>query len=49
MTRLMNATFTPDNLEVKAAISKVETDMFEADLAHRQAYARLTALMNPQR
>ena len=49
MTRLMDASFTPDNLEVKAAISKVETDMLEADLAHRQAYARLKALMNPQR
>jgi outer membrane protein len=47
--RLMNLSLTPGSLEVKAARAKVETEMLEADLAHRQAYARLKALMGPQR
>jgi hypothetical protein len=33
---------------MKAARGKVETELLEADLAHRQAYARLKALAGPQ-
>jgi hypothetical protein len=31
----------------KAARAKVEVEMLEADLEHRQAFARLQALMGP--
>jgi outer membrane protein len=44
---LMNASSTPESIEVKAARAKVEAEMLEADLAHRQAFARLKALMGP--
>jgi len=43
--RLVNVSSTPESIDVKAARAKAETDMFEADLAHRQAYARLQALL----
>ncbi len=45
VSRLMKVSFAPDTSEGKAALANVETEMFEADLAHRQAYARLRALM----
>jgi outer membrane protein TolC len=48
VTRLMNVSSASESLEVVAARANVEVDMFEADLAHRQAYARLKALMGPQ-
>src|SRR5271165_2455754 len=49
MATLMNVRSTSESLDTKAARAKVETEMLEADLAHRQAYARLKALMGPRR
>jgi hypothetical protein len=49
VTRVMNASFAPGSVEVSAACTKVETEMLEADLAHRQAYARLKALIGTSR
>ena len=46
---LMNVSSTSESLDTKAARANVETELLEADLAHRQAYARLKALMGPQR
>jgi len=46
---VMKASRNPESIEVKAARAEMEVEMFEADLAHRQAYARLTALMGAQR
>jgi outer membrane protein TolC len=42
---LMNASLNTENLEIKAARAEVEIEMLQADLAHRQAYARLKALI----
>ena len=42
---LMNVSSNPESLEVKAARAEVEVEMLEADLAHRQAFAHLNALM----
>ena len=49
VTRLMNVSSTPESLDMAAARANVEAEMFEADFAHRQAYARLKALIDPQR
>jgi outer membrane protein len=46
---LMNVSSAPGNTEMKAARAKVEMEMLEADLAHRQAYAHLKALLGSQR
>jgi outer membrane protein TolC len=46
---LMKASSNPDSIEVKAARAEMEVEMFEADLSHRQAYARLIAPMGAQR
>jgi len=46
--RLVSVSSTPESIDVKAARTKAETEMFEADLAHRQAYARLQTLLGPQ-
>jgi outer membrane protein TolC len=46
---LMNVSSTSESIEMKAARAKVETELLEADLAHRQAYARLKALAGPRR
>ena len=46
---LMNVSTAPESIEMNAARAKLEADLLEADLAHRQAYARLKALMGPQR
>jgi outer membrane protein TolC len=43
--RLVSVSSTPESIEVKAARAKAEVEMFEADLAHRQALARLNALL----
>jgi outer membrane protein TolC len=48
VARLMNVSSTPESMEAKAARAEVEIEMLEADLAHRQAFARLKALMGPQ-
>jgi outer membrane protein len=46
---LMNVTSGAENPEVNAARAEIEIEMFQADLEHRQAFARLKALMGPQR
>ena len=46
---LMKASSSPDSIETKAARADVEAEMLEADLAHRQAYARLKTLMGSER
>jgi hypothetical protein len=46
---LMNAGFSTENLQVRAARAEMEMAMLQADLAHRQAYARLKALMGEMR
>ena len=45
VTQFMNVSSTPENADMIAARANVEIEMFEAELAHRQAYARLKALM----
>jgi outer membrane protein len=45
---LMKVSSTSESLDTKAARAQVETEMIEADLVHRQAYARLKALMGPK-
>jgi outer membrane protein len=42
---LMNVSSAPENLDVRVARAEVEIQMLEADLAHRQAFARLNGLM----
>jgi outer membrane protein TolC len=44
-TRVVEASYQPDNPEVESARAKVEADMFRAELEYRQAYARLKSLM----
>ena len=44
MGLLMKVSSAAENIDVKAARAEVEVEMFEADLAHRQAYAQLKAL-----
>ena len=44
-TLLMNASASTENLQVRAARAEMEMEMLRADLAHRQAFARLKALM----
>jgi outer membrane protein len=46
---LMKVSSSNENIETKAARARVETELLEADLAHRQAYARLKALIGPQK
>jgi outer membrane protein len=48
VARLMSVSSAPESMEAKAARAEVEVEMLEADLAHRQAFARLKALMGPQ-
>lgn len=48
-TRLITVSSTPESIDVKAARANVEAEMLEADLAHREAYARLKALTGSQR
>lgn len=45
---LMNVSTTSESVEMKAARAKVEMELLEADLGHRQAYARLKALLGPK-
>jgi len=44
-TRVVEATYHPDNPEVESAKAKVEADMFRAELEYRQALAKLKTLM----
>jgi len=48
VTQLMTVSSTSESTDMIAARANVEVEMIEADLAHRQAYARLKALMGPQ-
>jgi outer membrane protein TolC len=48
MAVLMNVGSNAESIEVKAARAEVELEMLEADLAHRQAFAQLKALMGRQ-
>jgi hypothetical protein len=45
VTQFMNVSSTPESADMIAARANVEIEMFEAELAHRQAYAGLKALM----
>src|SRR5215467_3305719 len=45
VARSMNVNSASESSEVKAARANMEAEMFEADLAHRQAFARLKALL----
>jgi outer membrane protein TolC len=45
---LMNLSSNSESLEVRAARAEVEVEMIEADLAHRQAFNRLQALIGPE-
>ena len=47
-TRVVEASYQPDNPEVESARAKVEADMFRAELEYRQAYAKLNSLMGRQ-
>jgi hypothetical protein len=42
---LMKVSTNPDSPEVQAAHAALEVEMLEADLAHRQAFANLKALI----
>jgi hypothetical protein len=42
---VMSVSSTDETPKMKAARANVEAEMLEADLAHRQAYAHLKALM----
>jgi outer membrane protein TolC len=44
---LMRVSSDSESLDVRAARADVEVEMIEADLAHRQAFRRLNALMSP--
>jgi outer membrane protein TolC len=48
-TMLMNASAGSESIGVRAARAEMELEMLQADLAHRQAYARLKALMGETR
>jgi len=47
-TRVVEASYQPDNPEVESARAKVEADMFRAELEYRQAYAKLKALVGKE-
>jgi hypothetical protein len=44
-TRVVEASYQPDNPEVESAKAKVEAEMFRAELEYRQALAKLKTLM----
>jgi outer membrane protein TolC len=46
MAMLTNVSYSPNSPEVKAARAEVELEMLLADLAHRQAFAHLKALLS---
>jgi outer membrane protein TolC len=45
---LMNVSTNSGNLQIEAARAEIELEMLQADLAHRQAYARVKALVGAQ-
>jgi outer membrane protein TolC len=46
---LINVSASSGNLEIQATRAEIEVEMLQADLAHRQAYARLKALIGAGR
>ena len=44
-SKVVEASYQPDNPEVDSARAKMEADMFRAELEYRQAYARVKSLM----
>jgi outer membrane protein TolC len=44
-TKVVEASYKPDDPDVESARAKMEADMFRAELEYRQAYAKLKALM----
>jgi outer membrane protein TolC len=46
---LINAGASTENLQVRAGRAEMELEMLQADLAHRQAFARLKGLMGEMR
>jgi hypothetical protein len=44
-TRVVEASYNPDDPEVESARATMEADMFRTELEYRQAYAKLKALM----
>jgi outer membrane protein TolC len=46
---VINASATSESLEVKAARAEMELEILQADLGHREAFARLKALMGEPR
>ena len=44
-TRVVEASYNPDDSEVESARASMEADMFRTELEHRQAYAKLKTLM----
>jgi outer membrane protein len=48
MALLVKVNSNSESMEAKAARADVEVEMLEADLAHRQAFAQLKALLDPQ-
>jgi outer membrane protein TolC len=45
VARLINAGSNPESTDARSARAEVEVQLIEADLAHRQAFARLNELM----
>ena len=49
MMGLLPASSASESIEMKAARANMEVEMLEADLAHREAFARLNGLMPPDK
>jgi outer membrane protein TolC len=47
VARLISASSTPESTDVRTARAEIEVQLLEAELAHRQAFARLSELMGP--
>lgn len=47
-TRVVEASYNPDDPEVESARARMEAEVFQTELEYRQAYAKLKALMGTQ-
>jgi outer membrane protein TolC len=47
-TRVVEASYRPDDSDVESVRAKMEADMYRAELEYRQAYAKLRALMGTE-
>jgi len=47
-SRVVDASYSPEDPEVESARARMEADMFRAELEYRQAYAKVKALMGKQ-